>query len=135
MITESLQEYMSKVKIINDKISEYRDEEKGLIYPLNTTQLTARVDYLELTKEELQKAKFEQRVDNKDYQMFDCDRKVPKSTVTKDKKDQYVITNSKVKATHIYNVTNQVGIHTSFENKEEAIKLCDEINSQVYSYL
>ena len=70
MITESLQEYMSKVRIINDKISEYRDEEKGLIYPLNTTQLIARVDYLELTKEELQKAKFEQRVDNKDYQML-----------------------------------------------------------------
>lgn len=132
MINENLKDYMSKIRIINDKISEYRDEEKGLIYQINTVQLTVRVDYLELTKEELQKAKFEQKVDDKEYQMFDCDRKVPKSTITKDKKDQYIITNSKVKATHIYNVSNQIGIHTSLEDKEEAIKLCDEINSEIY---
>ena len=135
MIQENLEQYMSKIKIINDKISEYRDEEKGLVYPVNTVQLTARVDYLELTKEELQKAKFEQRVEDKDYKMFDCDRRVPKSSVTKDKKDQYTITNTKVKATHIYNVTNQVGIHTTFEDKDEAIKLCDEINAKLYEVL
>lgn len=135
MIEESLKDYMSKIKIINDKIAEYRNEEKGLIYQVNTVQLTCRVDYLELTKEELQKAKFEQKVDNKEYQMFDCDRKIPKSSITKDKKDQYVITNSKVKATHIYNVSNQIGIHTSLEDKDEAIKLCDEINSQIYKAL
>ena len=135
MINENLQEYMSKIKIINDKIAEYRDEEKGLVYPVNTIQLTARVDYLELTKEELQKAKFEQKVDDKDYKMFDCNRRVPKSTITKDKKDQFIITNSKVKATHIYNVANQVGIHTTLEDKEEAIKLCDEINNKIYEKL
>lgn len=135
MINENLQEYMSKIKIINDKIAEYRDEEKGLVYPVNTIQLTARVDYLELTKEELQKAKFEQKVDDKDYKMFDCERHIPKSQVTKDKKDQFTITKSMVKATHIYNVANQVGIHTTLEDKEEAIKLCDEINSQIYKAL
>lgn len=132
MINENIQDYMSKIKVINDKISEYRDEEKGLIYQVNTIQLTCRVDYLELTKEELQKAKFEQKVDNKDYKMYDCERAIPKSEVTKDKKDQFTITKSIVKATHIYNVTNQVGIHTTLENKAEAIKLCDEINEKIY---
>lgn len=135
MINEDLKEYMSKIKVINDKISEYRDEEKGLIYQVNTVQLTCRVDYLELTKEELQKAKFEQKVDNKDYKMFDCERAIPKSDVTKDKKDQFTITKSIVKATHIYNVTNQVGIHTTLEDKTEAIKLCDEINEKIYKVI
>lgn len=135
MINEDLKSYMEKIRVINDKISEYRDEEKGLIYPLNTSQLTARVDYLELTKEELQKAKFEQRVDDKDYKMFDCERRIPKSQVTKDKKDQFTITKSMVKATHIYNVCNQIGIHKSFEDKDEAIKLCDEINNKIYEKL
>ena len=90
---------------------------------------------LSLTREELQKAKFEQKVDDKDYKMFDCERRIPKSQVTKDKKDQFTITKSMVKATHIYNVANQVGIHTTLEDKEEAIKLCDEINSQIYKVL
>lgn len=135
MINENIQDYMSKIKVINDKISEYRDEEKGLIYQVNTVQLTCRVDYLELTKEELQKAKFEQKVDNKDYKMFDCERAIPKSDVTKDKKDQFTITKSMVKATHIYNVTNQVGIHTTLEDKAEAIKLCDEINEKIYKVI
>lgn len=132
MIEERLEDYMKKITIKSDKVAEYRDEEKGLVYPMTTAQLLARVDYLELTKEELQKAKFEQKVENKEYKMYDCDRPVPKSTITKDKKDQFTITNSKVKATHIYNVTNQVGIHTTFEDKDEAIKLCDEINKKIY---
>lgn len=135
MIEERLNEYMNKITIINDKISEYRDEEKGLIYPMTTAQLLARVDYLELTKEELEKAKFEQKVEKKDYKMYDCERIVPKSTVTKDKKDQFTLTTSKVKATHIYNVTNQVGIHTTFEDKEKAIKLCDEINNKIFNVI
>lgn len=132
MIEERLDKYMEKVSIKNKDISEYRDEEKGLIYPLSTATLLVRVDYLELTKEELEKAKFEQKIEKKDYKMYDCERLVPKSVVTKRKEDQYTITTSKIKATHIYNVKNQAGIHSTFEDKEEAIKLCDSINKKIY---
>ena len=69
MIEESLKEFMDNIKIINDKVSIYKNEEKGLEYPMSTTQLLCRVDYLELGKEELQKAKFEQKIDDKDYKI------------------------------------------------------------------
>lgn len=132
MIEERLNEYMDKITIINDKVAEYRNEEKGLIYPLNTVQLLTRVDYLELSKEELNKYKFEQKIENKEYKMYDCKKVVPKSEVTKRKEDMFTLTNKTYKGTNIWNVSNAVGIHTTFENKDEAIKLCNEINNKVY---
>lgn len=131
MIEESLKEFNDHIKIINDKVSIYKNEEKGLEYPMSTTQLLCRVDYLELGKEELQKAKFEQKIDNKDYKMYDCTKVVPKSDITKNKEDMFTLTDKKYKGTHIYNVSNQVGIHTSLEDKEEAFKLCEEINNKI----
>lgn len=135
MIDESLKDFMDKVEIKNKNIAIYKNEEKGLIYPLSVATLLVRVDYLELTKQELEKALFENKIDKKEYKMYDCERLVPKNTVTRDKKDQYTITTSQVKATHIYNVSNQAGIHTTFENKEEAFKLCEEINNQIIGNL
>lgn len=135
MINEDLKEYMSKVTIKNKDLAEYKDEAKGIYYSISTTALLPRIDYLELTKEELEKAKFEQLVDKKEYKMYDCNREVPKSTVTKDKKDQYTITNAKVKATNIWNVSNGLKVHATFEDKEEAIKLYNDIYNKIIKWL
>lgn len=131
MKDENLQEFMSKIKIHNKEIAVYTNEEKGIQYPLGVASLLARVDYLELTKGEIEKAKFEQQIDKKDYQMYDCTRVVSKYEITKVEADRFVLTDKKVKATHIWNVSNQLGIHTTLEDKEEAFKLCNEINKKV----
>lgn len=131
MIEERLDEYMGKIDIVSKDISIYKNECKGLIYPLGTASLLCRVDYLELTKTELDKAKFEQKVDKKEYDLFDCEKVVPKYEVTKIEADKFTLTTKKVKATHIWNVSNQLGIHATFENKDEAFKLCEEINKKV----
>ena len=131
MIEESLKEFMENVDIKNKHVAIYSNKEKGLSYPLTLSHLLCRVDYLELTKEELAKAKFEQKVDNKDYEMFKCQKVVPKYEITKIEADKNKLTNKEVQATHIWNVSNQVGIHTTFEDKEEAFKLCEEINNSI----
>lgn len=134
MIEESLKDFMDKVEIKNKDVAIYRNEEKGLMYPLGTPSLLARVDYLELTKEEVEKYKFEQQIDKKDYEFFDCVKVVPKYEITKVEADKFKLTDKKVKATHIYNVKNQLGIHTTLEDKEEAFRLCDEINEKVNGF-
>lgn len=134
MIDENLKEFMSKVDIKGKEVSIYRNDEKGLMYPLGTNALLCRVDYLELTKEELEKAKFEQQIDKKDYKMYDCVKIVPKYEITKIEADRLKLVDKKVKATHIYNVKNQLGIHATFEDKDEAFKLCEEINEQVNGF-
>lgn len=135
MINENLNEFMNKVDIKNKSVAIYTNKEKGLIYPLSNATLLTRVDYLELTKEELEKAKFENKVDKNDYKMYDCEKLVPKYEITKIEADKYTITTKKVKATHIWNVSNQMGIHTTFENQDEAFKLCEEINNKVLETL
>lgn len=130
MINEKLTDYMKKIILYKD-ICMYKDEEKGIIYPLTPQHLLCRIDYLELDKGELQKYKFEQKIDNKEYKMYDCIKPVPKYQLTKVEADKFVITDMKYKGTHIWNVSNQAGIHETFENKEDAIKLCDEINSRL----
>lgn len=133
MITEKLSEYMNKVEL--NKICMYRDLERGIIYPLTPQHLLCRIDYLELDKNELQKYIFEQKIDNKEYKMYDCVKPVPKYQITKVEKDKFTITDMNYKGTHIWNVSNQAGIHETFENKEDAIKLCEEINSSLKSLL
>ena len=135
MIDENLKEFMNKVDIKNKTIAIYTNKEKGLVYPLSVATLLTRVDYLELTKEELEKSKFERKVDKKDYKMYDCEKLVPKYEITKIEADKFVITSKKVKATHIWNVSNQAGIHQTFENQEDAFKLCEEINNKVLETL
>ena len=130
MITETLTEYMKKIEL--GKVCFYKDEEKGIIYPLTPQHLLARIDYMELDKDGLEKAIFEQKIDRKEYKMYDCTKPASKYQITKDKKDMYTLTDMKFKGTHIWNVSNQVGIHETFENKEDAIKLCNEINEKVY---
>ena len=134
MKNESLLEFMEKVDIKCKEIAIYTNEEKGLSYPLSLAHLLTRVDYLELGKEELTKAKFEEKVDNKEYKMYDCEKLVPKSDITKNKEDMFTMTTKKYKGTHIWNVSNQVGIHTTFENQEDAFKLSEEINNKIVEY-
>ena len=135
MIQETLEEFMNNVEIKCRDVAIYKNEEKGLTYPLALGHLLCRVDYLELSKEEVKKAIFEQKIDDKEYQMFDCEKIVPKYEITKIEADKFTLTTKKVKGTHIWNVANQTGIHHTFENKEEAIKLCEEINNKVIQEL
>lgn len=134
MKNESLQEFMNNVDIKCKEIVIYTNKEKGLSYPLTLAHLLTRVDYLELGKEELTKAKFEEKIDNKDYKMTDCEKLVPKSDITKNKEDMFTMTTKKFKGAKIWNVSNQVGIHTTYENPEEAFKLSDEINNKIIGY-
>ena len=132
MIEQNLNEFMECIDIKSKEVSIYKNEEKGLMYPVGTTSLLCRVDYLELADKELEKYKFEQKIDNKEYKMYDCERIVPKYEITKIEADKYTLTTKKIKATHIYNVSNNLGIHTTLEDKDEAFKLCEEINNKIY---
>jgi hypothetical protein len=58
-------------------------------------------------------------------------RPVVKSSITHDKKDDTTLVDSEIKVYQIWNVTNGLNIKKSFTNKEEAIKLYDEINKKI----
>ena len=130
----NLTKFMENIKLINKDLSLYEDLNKGVLFYVNTAQLFTKVENLQLSKEEFTVKKFEGVVDELDYDIIEVDRPISKYSITKKEEDKYTITNSKVKVRNIWNVSNAIGIHKSFNNKEEALELAKEINKNIEPY-
>lgn len=130
-----LEEFMENVEILGKEFSIYEDKDKGVIFPLNTVHLLARVDELELTKEEYQVAKFQQKIEDLDYEVVNVKKPVPKNEVTGKDEDKFTIVEKEVAVRKIWNVSNTAGAFKSYTNKEEAMKKAKEINNKIFEYL
>ena len=78
---KDLCKFYDNVSIINKDLAEYKDD-KGNMFILNTVNLLLRVDLLELTKEEYNMAKFQQKVEDLDYTITNIKKPVPKNEIT-----------------------------------------------------
>ena len=131
MFKDPIDVFMEKITIKNKDISKYRDEEKGNALTIPTGQLYPRLESLELTKQELQKLKFEGKIEDLKYEQVEFERPTPKNEITKREEDKYTIVNKKIKGYEVYNVFNGLNVKKSFTKKEDAIKLSDEIDKKV----
>lgn len=131
MNQENVKEFTDKVRFISKDLAEYVNEETGVKYMVPTPHLLVRIEYTEATEKEKQNLLFNQAIDKLEYNWKITTRPVVKSTITKDKKDDKTIIDSEVKVYTIWNVSNGLNLKKSFTNKEEAIKLYDEINKKV----
>lgn len=130
-----LDEFMKNIEMLGKEFSIYKDEEKGIMFPLNTVHLLTRVDMLELSKEEYQAAKFQKKIDDLDYKIENIKKAVPKNEITGKDEDKFTITEKEVAVRKIWNVSNTAGAFKSFTNKDEAMKTSKEINEKVFGYL
>ena len=130
-----LDEFMKNIEILGKEFSIYTDEEKGIMFPLNTVHLLTRVDMLELAKEEYQVAKFQKKIDDLDYKIENIKRAVPKNEITGKDDDKFTITEKEVAVRKIWNVSNTAGAFKSFVNKDEAMEYSKNINKEVLEYL
>ena len=129
-----LDEFMKNIEILGKEFSIYTDEEKGIMFPLNTVHLLTRVDMLELAKEEYQVAKFQKKIDDLDYKIENIKRAVPKNEITGKDDDKFTITEKEVAVRKIWNVSNTAGAFKSFVNKDEAMEYSKNINKEVLEY-
>lgn len=127
--------FMKNVEIINKDFSRYIDNEKGIIFSLNTVQLLPRLDYMELDKTKYETSKFEQKIDNLEYNIIKVDKPSSKYARTKKEEDKFIIENQKVAVRQVWNVVNALGIHKSFTTKEEATKVYNELYDEVMQKL
>lgn len=138
----NLEEFMKNITIENKNFSKYEDI-NGTMFELNTVQLMTRVDYMELSTEkvgesgasEYAQAIFTKAIDDLDYKEKEIQKPVPKSEITGNDKDKFTIANKKVKVVEVWNVSNPYGAFKSFNNKHDALKFADGINTKVKSYL
>lgn len=130
-----LDEFMKNIEILGKEFSIYTDEEKGVMFPLNTVHLLTRVDMLELSKEEYQAAKFQKKIDDLDYKIENIKKAVPKNEITGKDEDKFTITEKEVAVRKIWNVSNTAGAFKSFTDKNEAMGYSKNINKEVLNYL
>lgn len=130
-----LEEFMNNVEILGKEFSVYTDNEQGVLFPLNTVNILARVDYLELTKDQYVAAKFSQKIEDLDYNVVNVKKAVPKNEITGKEEDKTTIVEKEVAARQIWNVSNTAGAFKSYTNKEDAMEKAKEINDKVFEYL
>lgn len=130
-----LNKFMEKIEIINKDLSNYKDQEKGMMFYLNTVQLLVRVEPLELDKEQYQIALFEKKIEDLEYERETITRVVPKNKITKNDKDKYTLTNKEVIVKKVYNVANALNVKKSFVDKDEAMEYAEEINNRIKEFL
>ena len=128
---QDIVKFMEKVEIINKDLSRYVDEEKGIIFSLNTIQLMPRLDYLELDKTQYETGKFEGKIDKLEYNIIQIDKPASKYARTKKEEDKFILENQKVAVRQVWNVINALGVHKSFTTKEDAIKVYNEIYGKI----
>lgn len=130
---KDLIKFYNNVEVINKDLSRYEDN-KGNMFILNTINLLARVDYMELTKEEYKVAKFQQKIEDLDYPMANIKRVVSKNEITKKEEDKYTLVDKEVSVRQIWNVSNPYGVFKSYTDKDEAVKYAKEVNEKILKY-
>lgn len=130
---KDLIKFYDNVEVINKDLSKYEDN-KGNMFILNTINLLARVDYMELTKEEYKVAKFQQKIEDLDYSMTNIKRVVSKNEITKKDEDKYTLVDKEVSVRQIWNVSNPYGVFKSYTDKDEAVKYAKEVNEKILKY-
>lgn len=128
---KDIEKFMEKVEIINKDFSTYKDEEKGIVFTMNTIQLLPRLDYLELDKAKYTTSKFEGKIDDLDYNIIKVDKPTSKYAITKKEEDRYTIVNQQTDVRQVWNVINAIGVFRSFTNKDEAMKVYNSIYERV----
>lgn len=130
---KDLIKFYDNIEIINKDLSKYEDN-KGNMFILNTINLLARVDYMELTKEEYKVAKFQQKIEDLDYSTTKIKRVVSKNEITKKDEDKYTLVDKEVSVRQIWNVSNPYGVFKSYTDKDEAVKYAREVNEKILEY-
>lgn len=128
-----LYKFYDNVEILNKDFSIYEDE-KGNYFTFNTINGLLRVDKLELTKEEYQVARFQQKVDDLEYNIVNIKKPIPKNEITGKDEDKFTIAEKEVAVREIWNISNALGITKSFTNKEEALETAKAYNKTIMKY-
>lgn len=117
---------------ISKDICKYEDE-KGNSMLIPTGQLFASSEYMELDEISYKKALFEKIIDKDlEYTEIKATKTIDKSTKTGNKKDQGTLIDSEVSVRQVWVVKNGVSLTKSFNNKHDALKLVDELNTKYF---
>lgn len=115
---------------VTKEIAKYEDE-KGNYTLIPVAQLLCNIEYMELDEIMYKKALFEKIIE-KDvkYMKIKTTKVVDKSTITGKKQDQGTLVDNEVEVSQVWVVKNGIGIIKSFDSKDKALELVNELNNK-----
>jgi hypothetical protein len=132
MIEKDLDKFWNNVQIFSKELSKYEDNKKGIVAMLPTPQLFVSCDYKNWSEPQYKQALFNREI-AKDLKLnsIKITTQIDKSVKTKKDKDKGIIIDEEINGFEAWQVKNGIGIVKTFNNKEDALKLVNEINDKI----
>lgn len=129
---KDLVKFNEKLQFTESKeVCNYIDE-KGNYLVVPMSQLLMNCEYLELDEKQLKIAIFEGKAKkDAEYNKIMTTRVIDKYTETKKEKDKGTLIDKDVEVYQVWLVRNNLGLMTSYDNKEEAHKYIQEHNNKI----
>ena len=115
---------------VTKEIAKYEDN-KGNYTLIPVAQLLCNIEYMELDEVMYKKSLFEKIIEKGvEYNKIKTTKVVDKSTITHNKKDQGTLVDNEVEVSQVWVIKNGLGLTKSFNNKEKALELVNELNNK-----
>lgn len=125
-----LRKFNENVKPIENKLARYEDSE-GNILILPISGLICKCEYVKVDEANRVQMEFNKDIP-KDMKLnkITVTTQVFKNTITGNKRDKNTIVDQEVEVYELWRVTNGLGMKEIFDNKEDAVAYCNEINDK-----
>ena len=125
-----LKKFNETVETLENKLARYADEE-GNILILPISGLICKCEYLRVDENNKVQMEFNKEIPKGlELNKVTVTTQVFKNTITGNKRDRNTIVDQKVEVYELWRVTNALGMKLVFNNQEEAINYCNDINNK-----
>ena len=125
-----LRKFNENVKPIENKLARYEDSE-GNILILPISGLICKCEYVKVDEANRVQMEFNKEIPkHMKLNKITVTTQVFKNTITGNKRDKNTIVDQEVEVYELWRVTNALGMKEVFDNKDEAIAYCNEINGK-----
>ena len=125
-----LKKFNETVETLENKLARYEDEE-GNILILPVSGLICKCEHLKVDESNKVQMEFNKEIPKGlELNKVTVTTQVFKNTITGNKRDRNTIVDQEVEVYELWRVTNGLGMKLVFNNQEEAVNYCNDINNK-----
>mgnify|MGYP006979804793 CR=1 FL=1 len=125
-----LKKFNETVETLENKLARYADEE-GNILILPVSGLICKCEHLKVDESNKVQMEFNKEIPKGlELNKVTVTTQVFKNTITGNKRDKNTIVDQEVEVYELWRVTNGLGMKLIFNNQEDAVNYCNDINNK-----
>ena len=125
-----LKKFNETVETLENKLARYSDDE-GNILILPLSGLICKCEHLKVDESNKVQMEFNKEIPKElELNKVTVTTQVFKNTITGNKRDRNTIVDQEVEVYELWRVTNGLGMKLVFNNQEEAVNYCNDINNK-----